>query len=74
MSTQTTAGERWHSGGWMQTYTGRQFHPLDPHADDIDIADIARSLSMQCRYNGQVRRFYSVGQHCVLVSELVDAE
>lgn len=74
MSAQTAADDRWHRGGWMQTYTGRRFHPLDPDPDDVDIADIARSLSMQCRYNGQVERFYSVGQHCVLVSELVDAE
>lgn len=36
-------------GDWMQTYTGRQFWPLDPHPDEIDIRDIAHALSMMCR-------------------------
>jgi hypothetical protein len=54
-------------GDWIQTFTGRQFWPLDPRADEIDIADIAHSLSMQCRYNGHCKRFYSVAEHSVQV-------
>ncbi len=44
--------------GWMGTSTGRKFFPLDPRAGDVDIRDIARGLSMTCRYAGQVKRFY----------------
>lgn len=55
-------------GDWMQTYTGRQFWPLDPQPDEIDILDIAHSLSMQCRYNGHCKQFYSVAEHCWLLS------
>lgn len=59
---------------WMQTYTDRKFYPMDPRAEEIHIADIAHALSMQCRYNGHVRRFMSVAEHCVLVSRLVPEE
>lgn len=57
--------------GWIQTYTGRQFWPLQPQADHIDIRDIAHSLALQCRFNGHCRGFYSVAQHSVLVSQVV---
>jgi hypothetical protein len=56
---------------WIQTYTGHQFHPLDPHPDEVDIRDIAHSLSQTCRYSGHCERFYSVAEHSVLVSRLV---
>lgn len=58
-------------GDWMQTYTGRQFWPLDPRPDDVDIRDIARSLSMMCRYAGHVRKFYSVAEHCCHIFDAV---
>ena len=55
----------------MGTVSGRKFAPFDPHVDDIDIRDIARGLAMTCRYGGQVKRFYSVAEHCYHVSYLV---
>jgi hypothetical protein len=58
-------------GDWMQTYTGRAFYPMDPRAEDIDPRDIAHALSMLCRYGGHVSRFYSVAEHCVLMSYMV---
>lgn len=58
-------------GDWMQTYTGRQFWPLDPRAEEIDIADIAHALSLICRYGGHAIQFYSVAEHCVLMSQAV---
>lgn len=51
-------------GDWMQTYTGKQFWPLDPRPEDVDILDIAHALSMLCRYGGHSNRFYSVAEHC----------
>jgi hypothetical protein len=56
---------------WIQTYTGRQFFPLDPRARDVDIRDIARSLSFLCRFNGHCHQFYSVADHSVRVSQIV---
>lgn len=61
------AGER--RGDWMMTASGRQFWPLDPRAEDIDIADIASGLAHQGRYNGHTRHFYSVAQHCALLAD-----
>lgn len=59
---------------WIQTYTGKQFWPLDPKPEDICIEDIAHALSMCCRFSGHVERFYSVAEHSVLVSQNVPAE
>lgn len=59
-------------GNWMQTYTGRQFWPLDPRPEEIDLEDIAHSLSMQCRFAGHCYTFYSVAEHCVRVSNALE--
>lgn len=64
----------WHRGDWMQTYTGRRFWPLAPRAEEIDIRDIAHALSLLCRYNGHVDRFYSVAEHCVHMSRHIAPE
>src|SRR5258706_13895138 len=61
-------------GGWIETYSGKQFHILDPQLDEIELYDIAHALSMQCRYTGHCESFYSVAEHCVIVSMLVPKE
>lgn len=61
-------------GDWLQTYTGRQFWPLDPRANEVCIEDIAHSLSLQCRFAGHCREFYSVAEHSVRVSVLVQEQ
>lgn len=58
----------------MQTYTGRQYWPLDPRPDEVHLEDIAHHLSMLCRYNGACERFYSVAEHSVNVMFLVPPE
>ncbi|MBT9467116.1 hypothetical protein [Hydrogenophaga sp.] len=61
-------------GDWMQTATGRQFWPLDPRPEEVDILDIAAHLSKICRYNGACDWHYSVAQHSVYVSHQVPPE
>ena len=56
-------------GNWFQTYTGIKFYPFDFAEDDIDINDIAHALSNICRYNGHSKRFYSVAEHSLYVSD-----
>jgi uncharacterized protein len=53
---------------WIQTYTGRQFWPMDPSPKDVCVEDIAHALSLTCRFTGHCLRFYSVAQHSVLVA------
>lgn len=55
-------------GYWLQTYTGRAFSLTAPQASEIEVLDVAHALAMTCRYGGHVHAFYSVAQHCVLVS------
>ena len=59
-------------GNWLFTFTGKKFYPLDPRGEDVCIGDIAHHLSLICRFNGATTTFYSVAQHCVLVSEHAD--
>jgi 5'-deoxynucleotidase YfbR-like HD superfamily hydrolase len=56
----------------IETRSGIGFWPLSPHVEDIHIGDIAHALSNQCRFSGHTREFYSVAEHCVRVSELLE--
>jgi 5'-deoxynucleotidase YfbR-like HD superfamily hydrolase len=55
---------------WIETFSGRKFHLLDPQPDEISIVDIAHALSMQCRFTGHTKKFFSVAEHSVHVSLL----
>lgn len=57
-------------GTWMLTATGKAFWPLDPRPEELCIYDIARSLSLQCRFAGHLSEFYSVAQHSIYVSQV----
>jgi hypothetical protein len=59
---------------WIQVYPGQKFEALDPRKEDLTLEAIAHSLSMQCRYAGHISQFYSVAQHCLLVSRICDPE
>lgn len=50
---------------YITTYTGKHFDPTCPEREKLDIRDIAHALSLTCRGNGQVKTFFSVGQHCI---------
>ena len=56
---------------WLETFTGLQFHLPVPRVEDFDPLDIAVALSRQCRYNGHTKRWYSVAEHCCLMSDWV---
>lgn len=54
---------------YIETFSGNKFFIDDPV---FDIKDIAHALSMQCRYTGHTKSFYSVAEHSVLVSTLCE--
>lgn len=56
---------------WIETYTGRRFNLDHP---DFHEEDMAHSLSLQCRFTGHVKQFYSIAQHCCLVSDMCPPE
>lgn len=58
-------------GQSIQTFSGLPFWPIDPRVEEVRIEDIAHSLSLQCRFAGHTRKFYSVAQHSVLVANIV---
>jgi hypothetical protein len=58
---------------WIQTYTGRQYWPLEPRASDVCVEDIAHHLGYICRFSGACTRFYSVAEHSTHVSCVVEA-
>ncbi len=60
------------SPGKIRTYSGRLVDPFRMERADISIIDIAHSLSQLCRFTGHTRRFYSVADHCLLVSSLLN--
>jgi uncharacterized protein len=62
------------NGAWIQTVTGKQFWPTDARPEEVDIQDIAHALSMLCRFNGHCNRFYSVAEHSVHVSKVIEPE
>jgi 5'-deoxynucleotidase YfbR-like HD superfamily hydrolase len=61
-------------GSFMFTITGNPFWPFDPRLEDLNIETIAHHLSLQCRYNGAISKFYSVAEHSVYVSRLCKPE
>ena len=58
-----------HRSTWMQTSTGLRFHPDQPDPAVIHHLDIANGLSLTCRFSGQIKQFYSVAEHSILLVE-----
>lgn len=56
------------------TQSGRFVNPHNLFIDEIDIQDIAHSLSNQNRFNGNTRRFYSIAESAVFLSYMCNHE
>lgn len=59
---------------WIDTVSGKKFDFIKIEENEIDINDIAHSLSMICRFNGHVDTFYSVAEHSLNVAQEVRKE
>lgn len=56
-------------GPYIELVTGGRFYFSNP---TWDIGAIAHSLSLQCRFTGQCKKFYSVAEHSILVSRIME--
>jgi hypothetical protein len=56
---------------WFITHSGKQFWPLAPRVEDIDIEDIAWALSGIGRWGCHSQYIIPVAQHSVIVSRIV---
>jgi hypothetical protein len=54
--------------------SGRPFDLSDPDPAMIQPGEIAHALSQLCRWTGHCKPFFSVAQHCVVVSRIVPPE
>ena len=61
-----------YEGNWISTLHVPYFHFLNPAPEEIDIRDIAHALALTCRYGGHCSKFYSVAEHSVRMSYLVE--
>jgi len=63
---------------WLHTFPAGGIDIEHVRPADIEIVDIARSLAATARFRGQTHwqgrwRLYTVAEHCVVVSRLLDA-
>lgn len=56
---------------FITTYSGLIVDPAELRPEHVLLQDIGHSLSMQCRFTGHTREFYSVAEHSVYVAQEV---
>lgn len=61
-------------GTRIMTASGQYFDFLKPELYTFDIEAIAHSLSLQCRWTGNCKSFYSIAEHSTRCSYLVPKE
>lgn len=63
---------------FIETWSGQPFYALDPDAKAVRVDDIGHALGNICRYMGHTdgpnNGFYSVAEHCCLMSDWVLAQ
>lgn len=57
---------------WIRTYSGKHFSYVDISPDNVCIEDIAHALSNIPRFCGHLENNYTVAQHSVILSQMVN--
>lgn len=63
----------WLGANVIETASGRSYDFLAPDPSQIVLEDVAHALGNICRFAGHTRSFYSVAQHSVFVSKVLEA-
>jgi len=58
----------------IRLLSGKYLNLADPRPEDFETQDVSGALSKICRFGGQVEKFYSVAEHCVLCSEQAERD
>ena len=58
---------------WITTASSKHLDFINPHPDQITIEDIATGLSSVPRWGGQLKKWYSVAEHCILMLQAYKA-
>jgi hypothetical protein len=70
-----TTTKREMEGAYVDTMgNGAMIDYIYPENCRFDVPDIARGMAHTCRFAGQPLRYYSLAQHCVMMSRLVPQE
>lgn len=59
---------------WIRVHSGKRFHLLNPKSSEMDIEDVAWSLSHQNRFYGHTKCPYSTCEHSCRASDIVADE
>jgi hypothetical protein len=55
----------------IETFSGRLWDYASPAVHDVELSDVATSLSFTCRYGGFIDRYYSVAEHACYTAQLL---
>ncbi len=58
----------------IRTVTGKYIDIFNLSVDDLDLESIAIGCANEARWGGQTKVFWSVAEHCIMVSKLVPIE
>lgn len=56
---------------FISAYDGKSLRRFYIDEPTFNMEEMAWGMSMQCRFAGHIKQFYSVAEHCLLVSKLV---
>lgn len=57
---------------WVGTNRGHKIDFVNPDVNEIDIYDLAEGLARSARFAGLTKSYYSVAEHCVRGSKIID--
>jgi hypothetical protein len=75
MKENTSSNELENRDVWMELHSGTDFYfttNMQTLISKIKVEDVAHALSLICRYNGHSKRFYSVGEHTIVLAKYIE--